>query len=297
MKVTTALFVSLLTLAAANNVYAATTHSYTMEKSAGQLTYEPSDFSDWQTQYPKQIADHWPATFNDTRVNRQFMHTFKPLQVKKGCSVTKAQLTVKVKNNGSTSSNDNITIMHAGATLGGEVIWQGSASSRTIQYDLNNIPAYGSAPGGSILNSLTNNQRLSVAIQDDTQVNKIRLDYTVTCPEVAKDMKGEHFSCYKVEKGDALKPEMIGVQDQFGRDRLVLGKPKLLCNPSAKVHNDKKYNILRKERHLVCYEIVKQGRNKPQHLKVNNQFAPDEIVSTQREMFCVPSYKEHMKEK
>ena len=107
-------------------------------------------------------------------------------------------------------------------------------------------------------------------------------------------MKGEHFQCYKLEKGDRLKPETITISDQFGRSQAVLGTPRMLCNPSTKIHNKKEFGILNKERHLVCYDYVKQERVEPQELKINNQFAPDDVVSTEREMFCVPSFKEHM---
>lgn len=111
--------------------------------------------------------------------------------------------------------------------------------------------------------------------------------------EEARPMDGEHFQCYKLEKGDRLKPETITISDQFGRSRAVLGTPRMLCNPSTKIHNKKEFGIQNKERHLVCYDYVKQDRVKAQELKINNQFAPDNVVSTEREMFCVPSYKEH----
>jgi hypothetical protein len=109
----------------------------------------------------------------------------------------------------------------------------------------------------------------------------------------AKHMEGEHFQCYKLEKGDRLKPETITIRDQFGRSNAVLGRPRMLCNPSSKVHGKKKYNIRNKERHLVCYDYVKQQRTRAHNLKINNQFAPDDVRSGEREMFCVPSSKVH----
>ena len=124
--------------------------------------------------------------------------------------------------------------------------------------------------------------------------------FTIPCGKVVKavekpkDMKGEHFQCYNVEKGDMLKPESIMIEDQFGRTEAVLGKPVMLCNPSHKRHGRKNFKILRKERHLVCYNLLKQNRVKSHELKINNQFAPDDIVSGQREMFCVPSWKKHI---
>ena len=113
--------------------------------------------------------------------------------------------------------------------------------------------------------------------------------------DIAIHMPGEHFQCYNVEKGDNLPRETIMIEDQFGRSKAVLGKPVMLCNPSNKVHKRKTYKIRNKERHLVCYNIIKQSHARSHHLKINNQFAPDEVVSGKREMFCVPSSKKHLK--
>jgi hypothetical protein len=107
-------------------------------------------------------------------------------------------------------------------------------------------------------------------------------------------MPGEHFQCYNVEKADRLPEETITIADQFGKTRAVLGKPVLLCNPSHKIHNKKEFKILNQKRHLVCYNYVKQNKVKSQNLLINNQFAPDNIVSGQRELFCVPSIKKRV---
>ncbi|MEP4052392.1 MAG: hypothetical protein ABJN22_09115 [Litorimonas sp.] len=110
---------------------------------------------------------------------------------------------------------------------------------------------------------------------------------------VAVHMPGEHFQCYRLEKGDRIKTERVVVMDQFGKSEVVLGKPRMLCNPSAKVHNGKEFRIENEKRHLVCYDYVRQQEVKSHNLRINNQFAPDDVVSTKREMFCVPSSKEH----
>lgn len=108
-----------------------------------------------------------------------------------------------------------------------------------------------------------------------------------------RDMPGEHFQCYNLEKGDRLKSKSILIRDQFGQEKVVLGKPRMLCNPSSKVHNDKRFEIRNKERHLVCYNYRRPVKAKPQAVKINNQFGPDEVVATRDNMFCVPSSKEH----
>lgn len=124
--------------------------------------------------------------------------------------------------------------------------------------------------------------------------------FKMACGDLVKPKKtwdhmpGEHFQCYNLEKGDRLKPEEITVRDQFGRSKVVLGTPRMLCNPSEKIHRDTVYKIENEKRHLVCYNYVKQGAVKPQKLRINNQFAPDDVVSTRRAMFCVPSSKKHL---
>lgn len=113
-------------------------------------------------------------------------------------------------------------------------------------------------------------------------------------PLVAQHMPGEHFQCYALEKGDRLKPETILLKDQFGESKAVLGTPRMLCNPSRKTHNRTTYERRNLERHLVCYDYAEKPRVEPQNLQINNQFAPDEVVSTRSEMFCVPSSKKHL---
>jgi hypothetical protein len=93
-----------------------------------------------------------------------------------------------------------------------------------------------------------------------------------------------------------LPNETIMIEDQFGRSQAVLGKPVMLCNPSTKRHGKQFFDIKNKERHLVCYNYVKQNKVRSNQLKINNQFAPDEIVSGQRKMFCVPSSKKHIRD-
>jgi len=107
-------------------------------------------------------------------------------------------------------------------------------------------------------------------------------------------LKGDHFSCYMLDKGPALKPEQITITDQFGRAQAVLGKPIMLCNPSEKIHNGRNFKISDKKRHLVCYEILEQTPNKPYELEIENQFEKRKVRSLNRELFCVPSLKRHL---
>ncbi len=108
----------------------------------------------------------------------------------------------------------------------------------------------------------------------------------------AVSMPGDHYQCYRVVEGKALKPEAIAVADQFGKAQLVLARPVMLCNPSNKLHNGMKYGVEFKDRHLVCYEPIKQS-DQPvkRRVHINNQFAPDDLTVAERQMFCVPSSK------
>ena len=106
---------------------------------------------------------------------------------------------------------------------------------------------------------------------------------------------GNHWQCYRVLQGPTLKPETLTVQDQFGKAQIVLARPLMLCNPSLKIHGDRKYDIEFKERHLVCYQPVKQSDQQPKRkVKINNQMAPATLVLAERQMFCVPSIKKRL---
>ncbi len=114
--------------------------------------------------------------------------------------------------------------------------------------------------------------------------------FTIPLPNI----KGDHFSCYMLDKTTAMKPEQITITDQFGRAKAVLGRPIILCNPSEKIHRGKEFKILNKKRHLVCYEILEQTPNKPYDLEIQNQFEKRKVRSLDRELFCVPSLKTHL---
>lgn len=105
-------------------------------------------------------------------------------------------------------------------------------------------------------------------------------------------MAGDHFGCYRVAESRALRPETLRVTDQFGRSEIVLGRPIMVCNPSVKVHNDRTFGVENRERHLVCYDIARQtDQPRRRRVNVNNQMAPAQLVTNERQMFCVPSSK------
>ncbi len=106
------------------------------------------------------------------------------------------------------------------------------------------------------------------------------------------DVPGEHYQCYRIIDAPTLNPENIVVADQFGKSEIVLGRPIMLCNPSVKVHNGKKYGVLNQKVHQVCYNVVKQTDGQPnRRVRTGNQFTTAEMTVGGRQMFCVPSYK------
>jgi hypothetical protein len=108
------------------------------------------------------------------------------------------------------------------------------------------------------------------------------------------NVKGDHFACYMLEKGPNLKPEQVTIKDQFGSAKVVLGMPKMICNPSEKIHRKQHFGIENKERHLVCYEMLEQSPSRDNKLEIENQFEKRRVRSTNRELFCVPSLKRHL---
>ena len=108
------------------------------------------------------------------------------------------------------------------------------------------------------------------------------------------DVPGDHFQCYMLKKGDRLKEETLYIEDQFGKSEAVLGRPVMLCNPSAKIHNRKEYGVRDKKRHLVCYNYTKRQKPISEDLMINNQMGSDKVVATKDELFCVPSHKYHL---
>jgi hypothetical protein len=107
-----------------------------------------------------------------------------------------------------------------------------------------------------------------------------------------------HFQCYRIDPGPIGHPPVpITTTDQFGKQDIVLGQPIQICNPTAKVHNDRQFPIINKQAHLICYQIVKQPEAKPHAVLTQNQFYNRKYQTGPRIMFCAPSYKTLIGEK
>jgi len=110
-------------------------------------------------------------------------------------------------------------------------------------------------------------------------------------PAQTVNVPGDHYQCYRVVRAEALRPEPIAVEDQFGRARIVLARPVMLCNPSVKIHRDKRYDPKARDVHLVCYEPATKNEARLRRVRIGNQFQIADLAVAERMMFCVPSRK------
>ncbi len=110
---------------------------------------------------------------------------------------------------------------------------------------------------------------------------------TLSDPAFAKEVKGEHFLCYKVSDFSGFEPKKVKLEDQFRGFGAAVLKPTLLCNPVRK--NSER--IMERDRHLVCYTIEPQ---KPRDVSVlvSNQFDDGQKIFVKEPVIlCVPSLK------
>lgn len=102
----------------------------------------------------------------------------------------------------------------------------------------------------------------------------------------------DHFKCYFAE-GDN-EPPTVDLEDQFGIEENVFGikpwlKPRMLCNPVTKRHDDMVFPIRHPEEHLVCYRIKPKTADKT--VIVANQFGTQKLHVGKSRFLCVPSQK------
>jgi len=114
-------------------------------------------------------------------------------------------------------------------------------------------------------------------------------------PSIPTFAELDHFQCYEPREVEGeVKAEEIYVKDQFGEGRIVLATPVLHCNPSAKIHNDREFDIQNEEDHLVCYKIEKQEKMEGKRVQVRNQFGELQYSLRERLYFCAPSDKREL---
>lgn len=275
----------------------------TVTRNSGATNPVQADFPPNTWNYPPQISARQIASgYNDHTQNRMFLETLR-FKRDKNCTVKAAQLSVRVK--AGSRNNDTFGIAAGGQAVYSTRIWgsgDNPSQGKTLNYNLGSL-------SGNILSHMNSTGRLSFYVEDDTTVQSARLTVKFKCSvpgpgkpypggaltpmPVPKNMPGEHFQCYAAKPSERRSFERITIRDQFGKDQVVLGRAVMLCNPSAKVHNKKRYGIRNAKRHLVCYNIVKQSRPKARTVIIQNQFEGNYLNTAHRQMFCVPSHKKH----
>jgi hypothetical protein len=96
----------------------------------------------------------------------------------------------------------------------------------------------------------------------------------------------DHFLCYRVRR-IPFRTRTVRLRDQFGRARVRVRRPFLLCNPVQK----NRQRINHPVQHLVCYTITRRKvRRRP--VRVRNQFGRNQRIRVRsRRSLCVPSVK------
>lgn len=101
--------------------------------------------------------------------------------------------------------------------------------------------------------------------------------------------QANRYLCYVVEGmtgGGHVGGTRLG-RDQFGRHKVVMAKPRMICNPvdlSGKV-------VPKSTVHLECYPVSTEEATK-REVVVSSEFEPkQQIVLAQPEMVCVPAKK------
>jgi hypothetical protein len=101
----------------------------------------------------------------------------------------------------------------------------------------------------------------------------------------------DHFACYPVLRGAAVD-RAVRLKDQFTEIGTRVGKPRLLCNPTVKVHALNPPTIIEHpQAHLVCYAIDERRLVPPVARFTKNQFEGARARAEVAVMLCVPSRK------
>lgn|GEM_PF-1510363 len=92
----------------------------------------------------------------------------------------------------------------------------------------------------------------------------------------------DHFKCYEAQ-GEPVNV-IVDLQDQFGEEpRVLVGKPKLFCNPVDKNGEGISHPTL----HLTCYEIEADNEEE-RNVIVKNQFGEQTLKVEKPKLLCVP---------
>jgi len=98
-----------------------------------------------------------------------------------------------------------------------------------------------------------------------------------------------HFQCYPVRQGTPPNATVTLIDQWHTEKDVAVGPPVMFCNPTAKIHNNKKFPIVDPVTHLTCYQL-----NQPPFHKsatIRNQFNSTSLTIVGASMLCVPSRK------
>ena len=169
----------------------AVSYTFVIQQDSGELSYIASDFHVNSIKHPTDATAVWHARYNETEVNRIFVHTFAyPMPV--GCQVSAAEFEIKVKNLGDKYSNDALGFVERGSDLFSIRVWPKEArkgDEQVLTFDLDRLQGNLhnlDVEYDSVLDSL-NDGDFSLFVQDDTSVAYVQLTLTVS---------GEDGSCF-----------------------------------------------------------------------------------------------------
>ena len=108
-------------------------------------------------------------------------------------------------------------------------------------------------------------------------------------PPIPKD--ANHYLCYDLEPYDVNTAVLT--RDQFQSRQFEVIRARYLCNPVQKTHDGKVSEIIDRDNHIMCYEVIPHN---PVNRKVltHNQFGIKLLNAVRTEEICVPTVKTHL---
>ncbi len=100
----------------------------------------------------------------------------------------------------------------------------------------------------------------------------------------------DHYKCYAVLRGAEPVDKEVALADQFRKDEVKVGAPRIFCVPVIKVHKDKKYAIHNERDHLTFYAITPTPDTEKTR-GVVDQFDDRRLRITRGILLGVPSHK------
>ncbi len=97
-----------------------------------------------------------------------------------------------------------------------------------------------------------------------------------------------HYLCWDIEPYTIAKGVLL--KDQFQNKQFEVVRARYLCNPAEKTHDGKVSNVVDKNNHLMCYEVIPHNPVNRQVL-THDQFSVRSLKAVQTEEICVPTMK------